>query len=117
MQWGGEIGYCRIVNAAVAANTMMAAWHYIRLADQESGDFAMNGDEALELLWLLEGLLRQGGVFHESATDLCTNKALRAIRGRAVLLGGGTGAEAAVALEWPSPESTVRMEPVRMAQE
>ena len=100
----------------MAADALVAAWRYIRLADRNAGDFAMNAREAFELLQLLKALLHDGGVFHETADGLLTHKVLTAIKGRTVLLGRGTGTERAISLSWPCPVSSELMAPVEIAQ-
>lgn len=116
-KWGGEEGYCRIIGAAVAADAMVAAWHFIRLSDSEESDVSMSARQGAELLHSLRCLLQEGGVFLESAEGTLTHAALAAMKSRTVLLGLGTGKETAMAMSWPAPAAVGRQKPIEQAKE
>ena len=107
LSWSGEVGYIKIVSAAVAADCLAAGWSFVRLHDRSADDASLSPTLAAEHLGQLRLLMEKGGLFLPEAEGTLTQAALRAMRGRLVLV----SKHAATSLAWPSPDRLARNAP------
>ena len=59
----GDAGFKRIVGAAVAADSMVLGWSFIRLSDTNAADYSISGPSAARQIHDMEALLKHGGLF------------------------------------------------------
>ena len=108
--FGGDDGFVRVVSAAVAADSLVLAWGFIKLEDAASADYSLSGVAAAKLLYQMKCLLKQGGLFVQEAEGTLTHAALKAMKGKMVFWG-----DRCVNMQWPELEGK-RREPIRAAR-
>ena len=112
LQLSGDSGYNTIVSAALAADVMMIASPFLRLADESHADFSLSAASAAECLGKLRHLLLDGGIWLPAAGDTLVHAVLKTIKERLIILGSH-----AAALRWPAPDSLARKKPIAVGRE
>ena len=109
--FSGDDGWVKIISAAVAADSMIVGWSFIRLGDKQSADYSLAGPEAAQQLHQLRSLLKHGGLFLEEASESLTHCALRATKDKFIFF-----KDKVIMLHWPDLKSPKLKEPRRMAK-
>ena len=107
----GDCGFKRIVGAAVAADSMILGWTFIKLSDKSSGDYALSGPAAARQLHEMEALLKHGGLFLQEAKGSLTHTALESLCNQVVFF-----QDKMLVLRWPERASARLDEPRRLAK-
>ena len=118
MQWGGDIGYDRLISAAVFSDAMIEAQRFIRICDGADDDVTLTGRQASELLAHLRVLLLDGAIWLEHAEGTLVHTALRSIKDIGILnFFAVSGKLQAVAIGWLGPDNCHRTAPIERAKE
>ena len=118
MQWGGDIGYNRLISAALFSDAMIEAQRFIRICDGAEDDVTLTGRQASELLAHLRVLLLDGAIWLEHAEGTLVHTALRSIKDIGILnFFAVSGKLQAVAIGWLGPDNCHRTAPIERAKE